>query len=198
MSSKFLAEKSEWPFLVSVEDIDSHPKTFTFEADETHLADLARRMGIVSVQSAKATVTVQQAGGGIIHAIGSASARITQNCVVTMAPVENIIEDEFEGWFGDKNSAVSFARARSEREAKKGHTEIEVLEESVDPEPIVKGRIDLGELATQYLCLSVDPYPRTQNAPTEYLAVAKGDKTDSGAGLRKNPFEALKDWKEKR
>lgn len=195
MPKKYIsaAHASEWPYAVPVEEIDARPKTFTFEADEQERADLARRLNVVSVEEARASVTVQKAGGAVIHAIGSVSAHVTQNCVVTLQPVQNAIEDEFEGWFGDKDSAVSFARARNEREAKKGHAEVEILEESVDPEPILNGKVDLGELATQYLSLGVDPYPRAQDATSEYIEDEK-----AAAQPRKSPFEALKHWKETR
>lgn len=182
----------EWPYAVSVEEIDARPKIFTFTADEQERADLARRLNVVSVEEARASVTVQKAGG-VIHAIGSVSAHVTQNCVVTLQPLRSVIEDEFEGWFGDKDSAVSFARARNEREAKKGHAEVEILEESVDPEPILNGKVDLGELATQYLSLGVDPYPRAQGAASAHIEDEK-----AAAQSRKSPFEALKNWKEKR
>ena len=158
---------------------------------------MARRMGIVSIEFAKATVTVQRAGGGMIHAIGTIEADVTQSCVVSQVPVKGHIEDEFDGWFADKASTVSFAKARSEREAKKGIIEAEILEESADPEPIIGGKIDIGELSTQYLSLALDPYPRAEGAASEFvIEPPKGGK--EAPKPRKSPFEALKDWKEKR
>lgn len=191
------AALSEWSYLVDVESLSSEPKTFSFQADEEERADLARRFGIVSVESAEAGVTVQLVGGGVIHAMGHVRADVTQSCVVTLAPVCGHVEDEFEGWFGDQGKAVSFARAKSEREAKKMHSEVEVLEESIDPEPIINGKVDLGEFATQYLSLALNPYPRAEGVPHEFSAGPQA-KDEDGASLRKNPFEALKDWKEKR
>lgn len=195
MPKNYSQAPSEWSYLVEVEDIGHEPKTVTFRASERERIDLARRLGIVSVEEASATVTVQQAGGGMIHAMGSLQVRLIQNCVVTLAPVPSVIEEEFEGWFGDKASAVSFARAKSERDAKKSHVEAEILEESVDPEPINGGKIDVGELATQYLSLALNPYPRAEGAPDRHEF---GPKPEEGASIRKSPFEALKDWKEKR
>lgn len=189
-------EKSEWSYTVDVDDVGSEPKTYNFKASAQERTDLARRMGLVSIEAAQASVTVQRASG-VIHAIGTIRAAVTQSCVVSLAPVPAEIEDEFEGWFGDKASALSFAKARNDREAKKSHTEIEVLEEAVDPEPIVNGKIDLGELATQYMSLALDPYPRAEGVSSQYI-VPEGEKDKEGAELRRSPFEALKDWKEKR
>jgi len=189
---------AEWSHLVDIEQLSAEPKTYKFDADERQRVDLARRFAILSVEEARATVTLQKVGGGIIHAIGSVQADVTQACVVSLAPVAAHIEDEFEGWFGDRTStAVSFAKARLEREAKKGGGEAEVLEESLDPEPVIGGKVDIGELATQYLSLALDPYPRAEGVSPVY-SIGPSDKDDAGAELRKSPFEALKDWKEKR
>lgn len=188
----------EWSYLVDVEKMSGEPKTITFKADERQRMDLARRLAIVSVESAEAVVTLQKVSGGIIHAMGTVRSDLTQSCVVSLAPVPAHIEDQFEGWFGDKSAtAVSFAKARSEREVKKGHTEIEVMEESADPEPIVGGKVDVGELATQFLSLALDPYPQAEGVAHVYTA-EPSKKDNEGAELRRSPFEALKDWKEKR
>lgn len=187
----------EWSYLVDIEKLSHEPRTFTFTADERQRADLARRLAIVSVEEAEAVVTLQKVSGGIIHAMGTVRSSLTQSCVVSLAPVPARIEDEFEGWFGDKTAtALSFAKARSEREVKKGHTEIEVMEESADPEPIIGGKVDIGELATQYLSLALDPYPQAEGV--EHVYTAEPPKDSDGAELRRSPFEALKDWKEKR
>ncbi len=196
MPKQYNAGGAEWSFTVDVEKISTEPKRFQFAADERQRIDLARRLGIVSVEKAECIATIQKVSGGTYHALGTVRADVTQSCVVSLAPVPASIEDEFEGWYSDKDAnAVSFAKARSEREVKKGQTEIEVLEESVDPEPVIGGKVDIGELATQYLSLALDPYPQADGVAHVYTAPAP-DK--DGAELRKSPFEALKDWKEKR
>ena len=197
MPKQYKSGPAEWSFLVEVDKNDSTAKSITFEADADERADLARRLGIVSVERAAATVTLQRVGGGIVHAIGFVRADVTQSCVVTLAPVPDHVEEEFEGWFGDKTNAVSFVRARQEREAKKGHIEAEILEESIDPEPIVNGKVDVGELATQFLSLGLNPYPHAEGV-VHSVTDEDAPKDEDGANLRRNPFEALKDWKEKR
>ena len=196
MPKQYNSGGAEWSYSVDVEKLSSEPKRYQFEADERQRIDLARRLSIVSVEKAECIVTLQKVSSGIFHAIGTVQADVTQSCVVSLAPVPAHIEDEFEGWYSDKGAnAVSFAKARADRDVKKGQTEIEVLEESADPEPIIGGKIDIGELATQYLSLALDPYPQAEGVDRVYAAPAP-DK--DGAELRKSPFEALKDWKEKR
>ncbi|MFA5591967.1 MAG: hypothetical protein WC989_01455 [Micavibrio sp.] len=190
------ATQAEWPYPVAVDELESGPRTYHFEADERERIDLARRYGVPSIERAEATVTLQPVGGGTIQAMGTVVADVTQSCVITLEPISSRIEEAFEGWFGDKSKAVSFARARNEREARKGYVECEILEESVDPEPVIGGKVDIGELAAQYLSLALDSYPHLPGAEAAYAAHKPGD--EAGASLRKSPFEALKDWKEKR
>lgn len=198
MPKQYNSGGAEWSYVVDVEKISAEPKRYHFEADDRQRIDLARRLAIMSVEKAECIATIQKVSGGTFHVMGTVRADITQSCVVSLAPVPASVEDEFEGWYSDKDAnAVSFAKARSERDVKKGQTEIEVLEESADPEQIVGGKIDIGELATQFLSLALDPYPQADGAAHVYTAnppAADGE----GAELRKSPFEALKDWKEKR
>lgn len=199
MPKAYNHEKSEWSHLVNIDDIDSEPKTHSFKATKEQCVDLARRFGLISIESAQASVTLARAGGGVIHAMGTVRADVTQSCVVSLKPVAAHVEDEFEGWFGDKTQAVSFAKAKNERDVKKTQAEVEILEESVDPEPIINGKVDIGELATQYLSLALPPYPRAEGVASSYEFGPKPSADDKkGEALRKNPFEALKDWKEKR
>ena len=115
---------------------------------------------------------------------------------MTAEPVTSEIEEDFEGWFADRSQTISFAAAKKEREIQTAHSEVEILDESEDPEPVIGGRIDLGELAAQHLSLAIPPYPRQEGARYDYGDEEEGAREASP--LRKNPFEALKDWKEKR
>jgi hypothetical protein len=187
----------EWSELVEIDKLSIEPKTFHIEASEEECENLSRRLGIERLEDLRADITLQHVKGGMIQALGTVRAKVIQNCVVSLAPVETEVEEQFEGWFGDENTAVSFARAKSDREAKKANMEVEILEESVDPEPIVSGRVDIGELTTQHLSLAIDPYPHAPGVKYE-LGVDTKDENAPGASLRKSPFEALKDWKEKR
>ena len=166
------------------------------EADERARVDLARRLDIEALEALTADLSVSPAKGGVVHVHGQLRAKILQNCVVTLDPLRSTIEEEVEGWFSDEEQMVSFAKIRKEKQTRKAHAEVEILDESEDPEPIVNGKIDLGELVTQHLSLAIDPYPHKEGVAYEYTQ----EKASAGKGseIRRNPFEALKDWKEKR
>jgi uncharacterized metal-binding protein YceD (DUF177 family) len=128
----------------------------------------------------------------IVHIKGQIKAEIVQNCVVSLDPVLSTIEDDFEAWFADPQAAVSLTKARHDRESISGHSEVKMLDEKDDPEEIIDDKIDLGELVTQHLSLSVEPYPHAEGVDFENKATKDFDDNEVN-----NPFAALKDWKSK-
>jgi hypothetical protein len=54
-----------------------------------------------------------------------------------------------------------------------------------EPEPLVGGVVDLGAIATEFLVLGLDPYPRKPGAIFEPPQEREPDE---------NPFAALADW----
>src|SRR5690606_38441875 len=160
--------------------------TQTIRADEEARAALARRLNVDSLDALEAALTIYPASGGAVEVTGTLKADITQTCVVTLDPIETRIEEPVEGWFTDKEKTLSFARARQDKETRKGHVEVEMLDERDDPEAMVDGHIDLGELVAQHLSLAIDPYPHKPG-----VAFEAGD--DQPLKRANNPFDALKD-----
>lgn len=183
----------EWSHMIDVEEIGSAPVKFDIAPDESQINSLLGRLGVKKIEDLQAHITVGMKNM-VYHAKGSVQAKITQDCVVTLDPIVTEINEEVEGWFADAEAAVSIAKARHERDLKKGQVEVPMLEESEDPEPVIDGKIDLGELATQFLSLAINPYPHAEGVEYEF----GDDKSQEEASdLRKNPFAALKDWKDK-
>lgn len=189
--------EQEWSHFYDVDDLESKPETLTIEASDEELQDVARRFGVNAIKGAKATLTLnREQGGRIIHVTGSFEAQVTQECVVSGDPVETTLSEALEGWFADKEKTVSFAAAKRERDVSQSHGEIELVPEEEDPEPIIEGVIDLGELVTQHISLALPEYPHKDGVQHEYSD--DSIEIDEKSPLRKNPFEALKDWKENR
>ncbi len=185
-----------WSFLIDQDEIGaSQPYHRKLAATESECKAIAERLNIPAIQSLSADVTLNRVPGNraVVHVEGMLKAGITQNCVVTGAPVKSHVEEEFEAWYADPSSFASLAKARHERTARGSDVEIPVLEEHDDPEPMTDGKIDLGDLVTQYLSLGIDPYPRVPGAA--WGAGEKDATPEPPSELRKNPFEVLKDWK---
>ncbi|MCB9991329.1 MAG: DUF177 domain-containing protein [Rhodospirillales bacterium] len=184
----------EWSHKVDADDIGKTPIRTTISASPQERKDLARRLGVDSVEFLEARLVMERVSGNrVIHIEGNFAVRLTQSCVVTLEPIVQEIEGPVEGWYANADSAVSLVRARHEKKSRSNDAEIEMLDEKDDPEPLVDGQIDLGELVTQYVSLSVDPYPHQEGVTYEELEKAKGKAAENP--VRQNPFAALKDWK---
>ncbi len=188
--------EQEWSHFFDVDDLNhSKPTALTIEASEDECMDLARRFSVEAIKKVNAQLSLTLEGG-IIHVTGQFDCVVTQNCVVTLEPFDTALSEPVEGWFANKESMVSFAAAKKERDVARSQAEVEVLDEKDDPEPIVEGRIDLGELVAQHISLAIPAYPHKDGVTYE---VGDDDIViDDKSPLRKNPFEALKDWKENR
>ncbi len=183
-----------WVYTIDADEVGpSNPYRRTISAGDADLKAIAERLGIPAVHSLLSDIMLQRVPGNkaVIHVEGILKASVTQSCIITHAPVKAYVEEEFEGWYADPSSFTSITKARHDRAGKAADTEVPILEEHEDPEPIVNGKIDLGDLTTQYLSLSLDLYPKAPGAKWE----ESGEPDEEESPLRKSPFAALKDWK---
>lgn len=192
-----IAFEPEWSYMFDTERIDREPVKLVIAPDERQNAAIVKRLGLDGLEGLEARMTLRRNPGNmVINIEGVIVARAFQKCIITLAPLEMDINAPFEAWYADSSQTLSFTKAKRERDLEKDNIEQPVLDEADDPEPIVDGHIDLGELAVQHLSLNLDPYPRAIGASCEL-----GD--DDAGGARKtgeayhNPFEALKNWREK-
>ena len=184
---------SEWPHNIDSEKIDFDGRTFNIEAGEQERKDVARRLKVESIDALSAHFDVKREDGNVrIRVSGTVKADITQNCIVSGDPITQHIEEDIAAFYTDQNNTVSFAKAKKDRMSRRIDAEIEMMDEAEDPEPVIDGQIDLGELAVQYLSLAIDPYPRSEEHQGEEELVLQDN---PGPAPKRNPFAALKDWK---
>lgn len=189
---KTQAVQPEWSHKIDAADIGLTPISTSISASPQERKDLARRMGVELIEKLEAQLVLQRLEKNLIlHVAGDLRARVMQPCVVTLEPIQQDIESKIEGWFADAESVVPIARVRHERQGKTG-AELKILEEEDDPEPLIDGEVDLGELVAQHLCLSINPYPHKEGAAFEQESIKnKGNVPET----RQNPFAVLKNWK---
>jgi len=197
--SKKLHEQ-EWSYFFAADDVDAGGSCVTVEATAAQRDALAKRLNVNKVEQVSGNLTLSRTQAGrVIYVAGTLKAQLMQNCVVSAEEIQTFVQENVEGWYADKQSAVSFLAAKREKEAEnqpiKAQIEVELMSEEDDPEPLIHGHIDLGEFLTQHLSLSIPSYPHKEGVQYEV-----GDDTyvQEDRALRKNPFEALKDWKEQR
>ncbi len=187
-------EPAEWSHFIDAQIIDTKGRELDIEAPKEDYNALCRRLGLDDITSMKAHLSLtRNAVSKVIHVKGSVSADVTQLCVVTGEPVAEHVDDTFEAWYAEPNEAVSFTKAKRDRLNAKEREELPMLEEVDDPEKIIDGKIDLGELVVQSLSLALNPYPRCKDARANFGEPIE----DAPEGTYNNPFAALKDWKAK-
>lgn len=147
---------------------------FDIEAEAAERAALAARFGLLGLEALSAALRVRRpAGKPYVRVSGRLSARVTQACVVTLAPVTSTIQEDF---------AVMYSLAPLPVPIR---GEVIVALEDEDLEPVPPGGIDLGEIAAEQLALALDPYPRAEGAELERRTWGEADEK------RPNPFADL-------
>jgi hypothetical protein len=161
-----------WHVPVEVEDVPEIGQHFELAADESVRAVVARVAGLRELPRLQAHFHVTRRGKGGLHVAGLVSATVGQNCVVTLEPLVNEVEEAVD---------LLFLPRRAPAPEEDDETEPRDVKWN-DPEPLVDGVVDLGALATEFLILGLDPYPRKPGAVFE----PPPDQTPTGG-----PFAAL-------
>jgi uncharacterized metal-binding protein YceD (DUF177 family) len=164
-------DKNPWSVIVTLDEIPETGLHTELEATEPVRADLARLAGLRELPRLSAVFDLTPRGAGV-HVAGQVSAHLGQTCVVTLEPIESDLTESID---------LVFAPA-----AQTQPKDLKLDEEP--PELLVDGKIDLGAIATEFLLLGIDPYPRKTGAE---FAPIKVD--DAGA----HPFAALEALKKR-
>ena len=169
-----------WSVMQPLHDIPPTGKHVVLEASAEVRAVLAKPAGVDAVERLVARFDLTLRGRDDVHVVGTVSATVRQACVVTLEPVVNEIDEAVD---------VNFAAPRAGA-AKAAADAIDVdASGSDEPEPLSGNAIDLGLLATEFLILGVDPYPRK--------AGVAFDPPEPASDAVANPFAALAGWAKK-
>ena len=141
-------------------------------ADERVRSRLARVAGLESLPHLSASFDVTLHGRGGLRVAGRVSATVRQTCGITLEPFDNEVNEAID---------VVFRPDVAEFSAEKSSTGAEIALED-ETEPLVNGMIDLGALATEFLILGIDPYPRKPGTMFE-APLEGGDVGHPFAGL---------------
>jgi len=183
----------EWSHRIESHTLTSKALILSLEASERERKDVARRLKIQDIEALTAKVRLQRQGkGNVIHVSGEFTAKVVQACIVTLDPVHETITETFESWFSEDDDVVSLTRVRKERKVKLIDTEIPIMEEKDDPEPVEDGHIDAAEVVTQHLSLSINPFPRAPGVAVSDSPDEPLEKPVLLENKRENPFAALK------
>jgi hypothetical protein len=142
--------ETEWSYFFDALGMAGSRAEVSISPNEEERRRLALRLNLLSLDALKADIVIQfRSGEATYHVKGKFKAALTQACVVTLEPVKSKLDETFESWFSDPQGPVSFTKLKHEREAAKAYGEMPLLEEKDDPEALVAGKIDLGELVNK-------------------------------------------------
>jgi uncharacterized metal-binding protein YceD (DUF177 family) len=160
-----------WSVPVAVEEIPETGLHVEIEAPESARSGVAALAGLRELPRLSAVFDLARRGAGV-RVIGQVNARVGQTCVVTLEPVDSDLEERVDLTFSPNVEARA--------EAKDGEE---------PPEPLIGGKLDVGAIATEFLLLGIDPYPRKPGAEFASIKVDEGNAKPFAAleALKKRP-----------
>lgn len=162
--------QNPWSVPVAIEDIPETGLHIEAQAPAEVRAQLVKLANLRDLPQLSAVFDLSRRGAGV-HVAGRVKATVGQTCVVTLDPVESELDEPINLVFTPPHDSA----------AKGSDADYGPADEE-PPEPLVEGKVDLGTIATEFLLLGIDPYPRKAGA--EFAAVRTDD--DSA-----KPFAAL-------
>ncbi len=176
--------ETEFNVPFQADKLGPNPKRIHLEATADELAALSHRFGLQSMDFLKGEVMMQRLSGKKIECRFKASAKITQQCVVTFKPISSQINLEFTRIYDENLKGDHFEK------------EIEIdIEATEELDPIVDGVIDLGAAVSEELGLEIDPFPRADG--TDYTEFGIGPEITEEEVKQNNPFSVLAELKNK-
>ncbi len=164
----------EFSRVVPVESLEDGETVIDIEADADERAALARRFGLLALDSLTAKVGLTPVDVGLVRVHGALAAKVTQACVVTLKSVTTRVEGSFERLYGADTP---------EEEA--GLITDTDTEES--PQPFTHGAVDVGEAVAEQLALELDHFPRAPEAAFDGFSSGSksvgGDDTGDGGSF---------------
>jgi len=136
-----------WSVPLALTEVPETGLHLELEANESARGAIAKVAGLTGIPKLHASFDVARRGAGL-HVTGRVTAEVGQTCVVTLEPVTGAIDEDID---------LLFLPGAPEPVA------VGDAEKNV-PEPLLDGRVDLGAIATEFLVLGIDPYPRKEGA----------------------------------
>jgi len=169
-----------WSVMVRLDAVPEAGRHVELEAGEAVRAAVAQAAHVDAVEVLSAAFDLTRRGRDGLRAVGAVRASVRQTCVVSLEPVVNTVEEAIDVTFAPPREATPDPRIASDDDDEPVGGSIASDD---PPEPLVNGAIDLGALATEFLILGIDPYPRKESVAFTPPA------TDTDSAGR--PFAAL-------
>lgn len=153
---------------VTLSAVPAQGQTFDLAAEPAALAAIAERLAIPAAERLSGRIFIAPEPGGF-RLSGRVSATLSRVCVVTLAPLAEVVDEPFD---------LRFASAGAADDA------VDLTLDEDSPEPLDGDSLDIAEILVQQLALAMSPYPRRPDASFEAA--------EFGESLEKSPFAVLK------
>jgi hypothetical protein len=146
-----VADTSAFSFPVRVGHVSINPVTVRIAADSRDLERLRQQWDVLEVRSFDAEIAITRWKRDGVRLKGHVGVSIVQNCVVTLDPVEQRIDEDFETVFLPENSRLASRIVD-------GNGELFLDPEGPDlPDTFSGDSIDVGAVAAEFAALAIDP-----------------------------------------
>lgn len=174
--------KPEFSRCVKIDTIGNGETVQTISATPEERAALAKRFDLLSLDSLEADIGLRKEADGIIAA-GILRVTCEQACIASGDPVPATFEERMDVKFVLEIGAPS----ASDKEVELAPEDCDIM--------IYDGRVvDIGEAVAQSLGLSLNPYPRSNDAEAKLRAL--GVKSEDEAAAQSGPFAGLSAMKD--
>lgn len=143
-----------WSAPVAVENISDTGLHLEIDAPAEVRAELAELAEVRELPQLSAVFDLVRVGAGV-QVTGRLKAKVGQTCVVTLEQIESVVEEAIDLEFAPLAAGAAEPSPKTARKRARGDE---------PPEPLINGTLDLGALATEFLILGINPYPRKADA----------------------------------
>ncbi|HWP24859.1 MAG TPA: DUF177 domain-containing protein [Xanthobacteraceae bacterium] len=137
-----------WSVPVAVAEVPDTGRRFDLVADAITRAAIAKFADLPQVARLEAEFELTRQARNGLRVVGRVSATVEQTCVITLEPMLSEIEEDVDLMFVPASEIASYAYDDN------------TFEDDDPPELLQDGTVDLGAVATEFLVLGIDPYPR--------------------------------------
>ena len=143
----------EFTFIVHPSELEDVEISYKLTAESHERVALSKRFGLRAIETFNLILKMKPLRQeNAIRLRGKLYATVIQSCIVSLVPIKNTIEEEFEVIFRDENQLDSAS-----------------VEDADEVEPYFGDTIDLGEVAAGEFALAIDQYPRAPGISDDVL-----------------------------
>ena len=165
-----------WTAPVSVSDVPPTGRHIVLKPDAATREAIAKAADVLALPRLEAAFDIAPHGSDGLRVTGRVKASVEQNCVVTLEPLKNEVDEAVDLVFVPSLELPKNSEPVEDSGVAAGSPAVDA------PEELQNGTVDLAALTVEFLIVGIDPYPRKPGASFE-----APDAGEPGP----NPFAAL-------